>query len=762
LYSFSVETVSAIKGIRDASGALQAPDSGITAHQARSSFRMELFACAFFAGYDATNESQSFCGRWFLSRKSPVASKWGTQNAIKYLADDTWKVYGFNAPAVLGTSYTKQTAANGVAYTIAYHGVSIEMQMGGGFYGPSAYFVKKEDYTALTSTSYDDYAPVFSLYNGLPADVYAIRVYSMPLTEAERNHNFFIDLMAITGTPLDAYLSLSTAARAVLETALSILPMTSTAKEVESAIANAMATLPQPLDKSSLLYVTDGLTAIFTSLPHLSTGESLGENGGNWFNGLGGESASLVGSGWKKSARGGITIERDLDAFNASSEFGLVLPGSLLPEKDYTVELLANPTGITQRDENGVLSHYVDERSISVSTGIWREYGFGIGPLRALQACCLRPAGIDASLERRWVYNATGGCQALGWQYRRTDMVWADLTIEQVTTLSITYEFVEKKSNYAVYSDQEKLFDLPISEAEYKTPDESGRMFRLMCSVAGTVFAVRVYDRALSEVELAQNHVADLLYYYGLDADVLLKLMEIVPSGTDLFTPYQSLGFELTREEAQKEFDRLTVGIWLSYEGVGLREKGGEALRYYFGLKQDGVNGLLAAGFGLELGVMLNVGKNVLPLLEGNDYDYKIPVFTSKTGRATGFFTDDDTFAVTLLYHNLDKASALSNISARGYVRLLSPDGEEMVFYLDLSEKDFSPSSLFNVCYQMDKNGAAKGTSVQSLVSKAMERSSTLTTVYVQAGAPTGGNGTKDSPFCSFTDGWLKCKEILA
>ena len=766
LYSFSVETVSSVKGLRNAEGALETSTTGITADQHRSSFRFELMSCAFFGGYAPDNESESYCGRWHFSRKSPNKHGWGKPElAIKHLADDTWKENGFVTPTVLGTSYTKQTAKDGVAYTIAYHcGASIAMQMSGGYYGPAAYFVKKADYTRLTSTDYDDRAPVFSLFNGLPADVYAIRVYNMPLTDAERSHNFFIDLMAITGTPLDEYLAMTAAQRATVESALSLLPLTSTREEVEAAFENASALMPKPVDKDELLYVTDGLIGIFSAFPSLSTGYTIGTGSGTWYNGMGGDSADLIGTGWKAGKNGGVTIVKTLEEFEKSSEFGITLPASLLPSEGYTVELIANPTGISKENPDGTLSHYYDERPLSESTGIWREYGFAIGPLRALQACCMRDPSWDAQLERRWVYNATGGCRDLGWKYRRMDNVWKTLDYEQIVSFVISHEFSRTNgSTYQVYNDYVKLFALSIPLSEYKTPDEASNMFRLMCSVAGTAYSVRVYDRPLTDMELAKNHVADLIYFYkDLDATLYLDLMAAVDGDTDIYTPFLDMGFNLSAEEAQAAFNKALGSIWLSYEGLGLSGRDGTRLRYYFGLNESGANGIIAAGYDLEIGILLNVGKNTAPLLTIDAYDYKIVGFDSFGGRNSGFFTDEDTFALTLRYEGLEKRIALESVSPRGYIKMTDAEGNEMIFYVDVTAEDFDPTSLFGVCHKLQSHAAiTSNLTARGKVMQVLEDCFTNTTVYVQAGAA-DGNGTKDAPFHSFADGWKKCKELLA
>ena len=363
-------------------------------------------------------------------------------------------------------------------------------------------------------------------------------------------------------------------------------------------------------------------------------------------------------------------------------------------------------------------------------------------------------------MERRWIYNATGGLQDLKWAYRFADYAWQALEYDEVVTYTITHDYNDRTSDYAFFSDGRLINTMAIGSDEYKTTEEAGYMFRLMTGVGGSTFAVRVYDRVLSEEEKQRNRAADLLYYYDVDPTLLDQCIAYGMDVAPLFSRIAELSFNMDREVAQLRIDSCLASSWLAYEGVGIHKDGKASVRYYFSLDFSSVAALENAGFSVELGVLANVDKGSLPLL--NSSDYKVVAYRNGITN-DAFFTDDSTCALTVRYLSEDKKTVLTDVLVRGYLRLTNADGEENVFYVSTDGDDVSPDSLFNVCYLMKENdGVKQDVALQNKVERRLEKCYEKVTVYAEAGAPAGGDGSVGAPYNNFADAYAACKRFLA
>ncbi len=766
LESFTVESVSAIKGIRDADGSV-AQSNAQTWKNGTSTFRLDLMSCSYFAGYRLRNGSvtvgESFCARWFLTNK--------TYDKLDYAPDDVTSsklLYEHTARAngseeghvILGAYFTKKTGTNGtVTYGVDYSCGLSRTDSGSG----TTVELNATKYAAFKAVAYDDAAPRFSLYNGLPADVYAIRVYDAPLTAAEIAHNKFIDVMASAGADLSGYVMLDPTERAMAEGYLSHLKY-----GVTATVANAA--LKQVVDQLSKMsanvaadtyYVTEGLTTFLSAYEGYSTAHMEIDGTYIWMNGVKqGETATFKGQGWTRNVNGGFTVTKSYDEYLKDRTFGLYLPSSMLPEADYTVEFVCNPVGISDVDENGDPVRYVDDHT---NNGTYHEYGIGIGPLRGFQFACYRPEGKDGQMERRWVYNATGGLAQLDWKFKMNESSWAGLAYGEIVTYTVSGRFSESRTvEYNFYHNAvERLGTVSIGAGEYKTNAESGNMFQLMVGVAGTMYAVRVYDRVLTDDERARNHMADLICYYDLDVsgyhEIITSLYE-VKGGFDAFA---KIGFGLTREEATAAFESAVFGGIFSYQGIGIRGDNKDALRFYFDVKFVGLQAFASAGYRVEVGALVNVGKNVLPTLEG-DFDYNLVTYDSVGGRTAGYYVDEDTFAVTLRFTDVDKALMLTAVQVRGYVKLTDVEGEEIVIYMGTDNGDVKADSLLAAYAGMeDLEHVKKHASLYSKISAKVKSCYERVTVYVAAGAATDGDGSAAAPYRSFAPAFEQAKALL-
>ncbi len=664
---------------------------------------------------------------------------------------------------LLSSTYTKKTAGGKVTFGVSYAGALP--------YTPRNAVLTEAEYAAekASLTAEKTKGGMFSLWNGQPVSVYTVRVYDAPLTDKEAATNRFVDLLAYYGVNAAPIAALTSAERALVASLISDYGFDGEKEAFSARLAELLALIQTDVDTEDTFYVTRGLVTLLSAYNHFDTGSLTTENGTSWFGATGVSTAGLLqGKGWFRNEAGGYTIVMDETAYrkdsipNASgtpfySQFGLYLPAELLPAEDYTAEVVMNPVGISCYNENGELERYVDDKS---PNGLFSEYGIAIGPLRAMQFASYRPAGRDGQLERRWVYSATGGYTTT-WKDMYRDTTWASLGLHEIVTFGITHAFTGA-STYRMLHNRKEVTRLNISAADYVTPAAADNMFQLMVGVAGTIYSVRVYNRVLSEAEMAQNHMADLIYYYGLDTDMLSPFFSADTDTSALCLAFADIGFDLTKEEAQKEFDARMSGIWLRYGGLGIH-KDTDGVRYYFDVNEETV--FLTAGLDMEIeiGLLAAVGKNEKPMLAGYDYDYKIVLYDATGGKSNAFFVDNDTAALTVLYPNADKATTLTNIKVRGYVKLTSLAGDEFLFYTETEGEEGAPDTLFGIYDRMlSHDSVMQSSAVKDRLSLLLEQCYTDVTVHLSAAAGGAGDGSKENPYRTFADAWASAKATMA
>ncbi len=764
--AYTVDTVARVKGVFGEDGRIfsaSVPNYAFTL----SSFRFGWFACTFFPSAH-TSENQTLCCRWYFSSSTFNNGVHGDKEAIGGTHNGTWQDHGFSnygggvteAAIPVAVDYAKTVPATGSEkYTVSYNGTVTFNRT-----------LSAAEIATLSKTEADDLAPRLSLYNSVPTDVYAIRVYSAPLTEAENVTNSFVDLAAYFELDLSGYATLDPSCRSAVASAMSGYGYADDKAELEAKLTEVVNALRHEADTKDSLYVKKGLRLLLTAYQSNNTGYYQSEAGISWFNAaMADESATLKGGAWKLNENGGFTIIRSLADYQADATFGIYLPGAALPAESYTTELIFNPMGITTVNEDGELERYLDDHS---PTGQWNEYGIVLGPLRCMHAVAAREVGKDAQFERRWVYRASGGLQDADWKYLWSDQMWGNrdegvtVGFKDIETLVFEHEYSNGGSYYRILRNEFVHRTLSIDGKGYISPDKTGNMFQLMVGMPGTVYAVRVYDRVLSAAERNRNHAADIIYYYGLNTALLDSFLSKMDDDSDIFSAFGDMTFDMKKEEAQEEFDRRVVSIWLSYSGLGVRKDGKDGIRFYFDLNLGSIDDMLNIGYSLEIGTLVTLNQNASPVLSDDGYDYKVVAYDSTSGKNTGYFVDADTFALSVRYEGLERRAAITSVKVRGYVKLVSENGEELLFYSDPSTKDAEtpPDSLFSVYnYMVGIEGLKK--SNPELVSSMKEKLEGFylnTTVYVQAGAANGGDGTKDAPYASFKDAFAKCKEIFA
>ncbi len=714
-----------------------------------SALRLDLLLGLWLPSDTSSNSAERYTFRWSYG----VTQSWS--NTLCEQEYNYYKIYAANykTPVAMNVRYYKQTGDKNVKFGLQYENLATYEKSP---YTPEEYVAAKQTITDGTATNT---MPIFSLFNGVPGEMYALRVYDAPLTQAEFDHNSCIDMLAYADIDVTKYTALSSSAQSAVDGFMARYSYAATPAEIQDAFYGVVWAYEKAFDVGSSFYVTEGLVLLLASYHGYDSGSFAATTGGGWFNALNAEqTATLKGNGWyKNTENGGLSIERTYSEYLEDRTFGVYLPQEALPAEDYTLELVANPVGISTINENGERERYIDTIT---RTGTYNEYGIGIGALRCLQFACYRPDGKDGQMERRWVYNATGGLSALNWQYRFSDITWQGLEYDEIVSYGITHDYADSTSAYSFFDNRSCFSTLDIGSDEYKTPAEAGNMFRVMVGVAGTVFSVRAYNRVLTEAEMKQNHAADIICYYNLDTTILQKYIEAGFDKDTLFAAVATLDFSMSDEEAQTAFDLCLISTWLRYDGVGIRKDGEGGVRYYFTVDEAALARIAALGFTVELGILANVGKTYVPLY--NVYDYKITAYEDNA-KTVGFFIDEDTFALTVLYSDTDKASMLTDVLVQGYLRLIDEAGEETVLYLTTETEDFLPNSLFDVYAKMCDNENVKDVpALCEQIETAVRYTYDDVVVHLQAGAPAGGDGSIGAPYHSFADAFAACKSIMA
>ncbi len=603
---------------------------------------------------------------------------------------------------------------------------------------------------------------VFELFNRTPVTVYAVRVYSATLTQAEMTRNRFIDIAAYHGVDISAYATLSTDLRAIVEDTMAKQGFDGTKEAFEKSYLALVESMSGEFSMDDTLYVTEGLTVLLASYLTLKTPTTVvSESSMLWQNAMGESSfVNLKGKGWTANAVGGLTIVKTLDdyhhpnastsLYNTKEDYAIVLGSDMLPTGDYTVEYVANPVGITNEDGS---------RVVQSDNILMHDNSIAIGPLRAMQF----PA--RESYNRWWRYSASANPHSTdGWppNFWYEDTTWSSAEQGDIITTAITLDTSSGNHTYNIYNDAESVYVNTIAEKEVISVGKAQKLFRLMGGMAGTVYAVRVYDRVLTEEERAQNHFADLVYYYGIDISALKGAIDAMGGPSLIASAFTDVGFNLEREEAEALFEARLTSVWLSYTGFGVRKDLSDGMRFYFDIGEAGIRAMLMAGASVEIGALVNVGKNAQPVLDGYGYDYKIVAYNNVMGKENSLYIDEDSFAVTVRYAAANRETLLKNVLCRGYVKMTLADGMSLLYYT--SESESAPADMFEAysTLQREKHETLRTEfDFRDYVASRVEECYLDKYVYLNAAASEGGNGSEGAPFKYFEDTFAHAKSIL-
>ncbi len=618
----------------------------------------------------------------------------------------------------------------------------------------------------LTYYEHDDRGDFF-LSSMLPTDFYSLRIYDTVLTKEELAYNTFIDMAAYAKASLSKFFAIEDPfTRSLVVERMSTQAYPQNADEFATVLQSILDMYEDAVKAEDSLYVTDGLLVLSAAYSGFHTGASFDEkNRISWFNAVKLGQVVTVKGTWEEKASGGYHNIMDFDEYYSDTESGLYLDADVLPEAGYSIEMIMTPSGIVKYNEDGSYERYLDTIT---PDGIYSQWGFAVGPLRSLIFPATRPSGNNGGMEQRWCYNYGDRMwENVHYSERNqimTETKWNNFGVDEILTYSIDFDLSDAGGVYRIFNNYTQSCSATIAPSQLYTNEEANNKFQLMVRMPGSVYALRVYNRVLSDAEKLQNHVADIIYYYDLDTSLLNEVLQFFPDDpTKVFRGLSDLSFDMAADEAQETFDARLGALWLSYANLGIRKDYTNGLRYYFDMDESTAAIMIGGGFSLEIGAVVNIGQNADPVLDGRNYDYKIVAYDSVAGKNTGFFVDEDTFAVTVKADSSNKEALLASIKVRGYIRLVSSEGEEMIFYVETQGDGYTPDTFFSVYDHMQSNQKViDDNDLFEYLDEAVTGCYNREYVYLQADAAPGGNGTKDAPYQNFEQAFAAAKAKLA
>ena len=618
----------------------------------------------------------------------------------------------------------------------------------------------------------------FYLSRRAPVTAYAVRLYDAVLTAYERAYNHFVDMIAYAGieaTVLNGYSAETVAFVVNAYSNVAFMPKA----EMEASLEETLSLVVSDWDKNSTLYVTDGLEVLLAYYKGFSTTARISDADVMWANAVKDATfGTLVGNGWYKSEGGGLTFKdtvpqlivekKDVKNYrkNLNNPFYLFFDYDMLPDGEYTIESILSPEGTTVAAEDGTVSRLYDDYS---TYGLYNEDAMVIGAYRAMGFFCYSHVGTN--MERRWMYQAEKGwdSQPVGGRVEvGKDKTFGSLNFGNIVNYSIALDLLEENdedlaATYTITLDGKEGLVSEITNDMYMTNDEViDKRFEMWRDMAGTYYSVRIYNRLLSEAEKIQNHVADVCYYLGLDTTALEDALSKVPDKTSVFKAFAHFNFNMSKEEAQNDLDNGMAGIWVQSEGVAVKSDMSDAIRFYFTLQYSSITAIMQAGFGLELGVLLNVQSGDMPNLQTGSYDYRFVTFDSVAGAYGKYFLDEDTFAITLSYEDGNIDLYNQNIKLVTYVKMTTDTGEEMIFYGGFAGAAYGEiTSFFTVLNYLAGTESVKTSDIAEYVSDTVTNCYYDKPIYFDSNAEGEGNGSEASPYTDFTQAFNACNNAL-
>ena len=420
---------------------------------------------------------------------------------------------------------------------------------------------------AANTNAYDS----FILFRAMGPTAYAVRLYTAPLTVAERQQNHFADVCAFyeldlsdfdaskDNSALFAYFADVTLDEGNYDTAKDAAQK----KLNESAAALFYANRYVGLDGST---TENGgkLTVLLTSFLGDS---SVSADLKTWNNIAPGATkhGTLYGT-WSAMGKGGIGY----DCSASSSVSQLILDVSLLPVESYSLEMVASVRGTTANADGKTAEiNYVNNMTAQMQLGRLQGFLFS-GAFRTdgrADNAVIMVMDDTASELNNHVYNtfASGDFfyNAVNVYKNNTGIVNFGIDL----TKSETYYNYTFLHNGAETAPTKGLTSCVIDAANTNAYDS----FILFRAMGPTAYAVRLYTAPLTVAERQQNHFADVVSFYELD----LSKFDPTADNSILYAYFADVtldadNYDSAKDAAQKKLNGFTNALFYAERYVGL------------------------------------------------------------------------------------------------------------------------------------------------------------------------------------------------
>lgn len=400
--------------------------------------------------------------------------------------------------------------------------------------------------TKYNNEAFNENDSRFYFGSSRPTDFFALRVYDVTLTDAERKHNHVLDVYYYYGLTMPDEMWENEEFMAEFarnfenhEIATSTVDKAAWKIKLQTTLDRMVQVARGEVADYESLYVQSGLVALYFA------DESVSLVSGVWENKVaGGASATLRDASgknyWQRKDYGiGYTMTYTEWATNSEHKYvGLSLPDTYAELDDFTVETFAKVEGTTiaSGDRYVVSGQKYKTWCSAVRLGLLTSLFFG------------NTQDATNGLALRWSLSMTGytggSYQADKHPYGANGIIGDDqswlrmgpmltptagvmqitkktVTVSETSVTNIAYNIAYNNASGKSYQLSKEKYDSYLHFYDGVNEDFSyygdyADLFSLFNGVPATIYAVRVYDRELTAEEKAQNRLVDLMYYYDV------------------------------------------------------------------------------------------------------------------------------------------------------------------------------------------------------------------------------------------------------
>ncbi len=554
----------------------------------------------------------------------------------------------------------------------------------------------------------------FLIAQNLSQTVYAIRVYDFALTPEQLMQNRFADLAKYYDFDLTAFSAMNERYRPAVYELMNTLDFSQDKAEAQSILdaSIAGASYEPTLNQYDELYVKDGLKILLTAYDHSEKVINLVGGTGTWMNKIANDDGSfakfpIVGvvkdfaftkedgsiyegnTGWHRVDGAGIGYEATLKQLQQGQNNYVDLGIENLPN-NHTVEMIFDPYGAyldgteTYRPDSNVAERWSYIVSIG-NLGVYSKHtvakgaGVSVAPHDTFY-CAFQKDALWGQPDTQVVRPSIDGMSL-----NTKNVVTLSVYRKEMGSTQVTVE-----NGYDVYVGDTALVQASISSDLLET---RGSEFKVMRETPGTLYAIRVYDRVLSDDERAQNHFADVCAYYKLDLTNFYNTAILpVTFRQQVYDLMLSVDFSMERARVQEILTSAVFSYLMGFDGFSVKTEGtGDELAAIFSINNDRVNAMIALGYKVTYGGIIADADVDLADAVYDSKDDRVRVFllfSSEDGTTTTpvFISKSDEtnrFGLSVFFDRYTRPDDYGKLYRFRSFAVLSKDGVTEVAYVD-------------------------------------------------------------------------------